>query len=144
MSATWPKIIAPKAAASSAVEVTRPTAQGDGCHSSFRMDMTTPMMKRSYASVKKPMPEMNMTFQCCFVILESSIRERMSVSLNVASDIVCKSLSDASLRASFFQRADWMLGSHVTEVSQNLLGTFRQIVSSIEWASLDLARCAKR
>jgi hypothetical protein len=34
------------------------------------------------------MPEMNMTFQCCFVILESSIRESKSVSLINASDIV--------------------------------------------------------
>ncbi len=87
ISATRPKMIAPKAAASSAVDVTRPTAQGDGCHSSFRIAMTTPMMNRSYASVKKPMPEMNMTFQCCFVILESSIRESKSVSLIIASDI---------------------------------------------------------
>ena len=107
MSATRPKIIAPKAAASSAVEVTRPTAQGDGCHSSFRMDMTTPMMKRSYASVKKPMPEMNMTFQCCFVILESSIRERMSIWFIVASDIGGNSpLDGAQLCARHLPRAD--------------------------------------
>src|ERR1700722_5799531 len=99
MSATRPKMMAPKAAASKAVDVTRPTAQGDGCHSSFRIDMTTPMMKRSYASVKKPMPEMNMTFQCCFVILESSIRERMSVSFIVASDIGAFLLGDEQLRA---------------------------------------------
>lgn len=31
----------------------------------FRRLMTTPMIKRSYASVKKPMPEMSMIFQCC-------------------------------------------------------------------------------
>src|SRR5271170_3735349 len=99
MSATRPKMMAPKAEASSAVDVTRPTAQGDGCHSSFRIDMTTPIMNRSYASVKKPMPEMNMTFQCCFVILESSIRERMSVSFIVASDIGGFPVDDAQVRA---------------------------------------------
>src|ERR1700684_741846 len=118
MSATRPKIMAPKAAASKAVDVTRPTAQGDGCHSSFRIDMTTPMMNRSYASVKKPMPEMNMTFQCCFVILESSIRERMSVSFIVASDIGGISLGRRATPHQPLRKDE--LGSlvpHVTEVS---------------------------
>ena len=64
------------------------------------------MMNRSYASVKKPMPEMNMTFQCCFVILESSIRERMSVCFIVASDIGGVPLGDAQVRARHYPRAD--------------------------------------
>jgi hypothetical protein len=41
---------------------------------------------------------MNMTFQCCFVILESSIRERMSVWFVVAFDIGGP-VGDAQVRA---------------------------------------------
>src|ERR1700733_12785124 len=50
------------------------------------------------------MPEMNMIFQCCFVMRESSIRERMSVSLGGASVMGAPGLHASPPREGFSSR----------------------------------------
>jgi hypothetical protein len=70
------------------VDVTMPTAIADGCHSALRIDMTTPIMKRSYASVRKPMPAMNMTFQCSRVTRDGSRYTRSSLP-GIVDDMRC-------------------------------------------------------
>jgi hypothetical protein len=52
-----------QAEANKAVDSTNPSSSFPTFHSGFSMIITTPMIKRSYASVKKTMPEMNMIFQ---------------------------------------------------------------------------------
>jgi hypothetical protein len=56
------------------------------------------------------MPEMNMIFQCCFVISESSIRERMSVSLSGVCGMGDRSLG-AFPRVQIFEPKDEALMS---------------------------------
>jgi hypothetical protein len=82
MSATRPNRIAPNAEASSAVE-------SDEAHRHRRrmplvfQDRHNDAYDEQIIGVgEEAHPEMNMIFQCCFVISESSIRVRMSVSLS--------------------------------------------------------------
>jgi len=53
-------------------ELSQETSPVDRCHSVLSRATTMPITNRSYASVKKPMPEMNMIFNWNRVILESS------------------------------------------------------------------------
>src|SRR5580704_16899448 len=78
MSAIRPNTIAPTAEASRVAEFSHDTWVVDSFHAVSISTTTMPMTNKSYASVKKPMPETNMILYWNRLILESSMAAKGS------------------------------------------------------------------
>src|ERR1022692_4466602 len=91
MSAIRPKKIAPTAEARRVTELSREICVVESDHWVSRRATTMPITNRSYASVKKPMPEMNMIFIWNRVTLESSrASRRLAVGIGAATSLMSR------------------------------------------------------